>query len=232
MLRLLALTAALLLAVPAASAADGPYPARITYAIYRGGQQIGQHIITFEHKGSIKVVTVDCEAEVKALGVTAYRYIHRGREEWDGDQLRALRTTTDDNGQRFTVAAEQRDGKLVVESTTPAPASTAALADQGYRGPDVSRQVLPGSLLPTSGWNFGQVKQSTLLNAQTGKVAHVQVTPAGQETVQMPSGGVATTRYRYSGDLKMEQWFDDKGRWIKGTFTAFDGSPIEYILQQ
>lgn len=232
MLRLLALTAALFLAAPVAFAADGPYPSRITYAIYRGGQQIGQHTITFANKGSTKVVTVDCEAEVKALGVTAYRFSHHSREEWDGDQLQSLRAKTDDNGQLFTVAAERRDGKLVVERTAPAATPTAALADQGYRRPDVSRQVVPGDLLTTNGWNFGQVKQTSLLNTQTGKVSQVQVTPAGQETVQMPSGSVSTTRYRYTGDLKMDQWFDDKGRWIKGTFTAFDGSPIEYILQQ
>ena len=30
----------------------------------------------------------------------------------------------------------------------------------------------------------------------------------------------------------MEQWFDDKGRWVKGVFAAFDGSMIEYILQE
>ena len=232
MLRLLALTVALLLAGPVAFAADAPYPSRITYAIYRDGQQIGRHVVTFDHKGPLKVVTVDCQVEVKALGVAAYRYSPRGREEWNGDQLQSLQAQTDDNGRRFTVTAERRDGALVVERTAPAPTPTAALADQGYRGPDVSRQVLPGNLLPTSGWNFGQVKQTALLNTENGKVAQIQVTPAGQETVQTPSGSVATTRYRYTGDLHMEQWFDSAGRWIKGTFSAFDGSTIEYILQE
>jgi Family of unknown function (DUF6134) len=232
MLRQLALSVALLSAAPLAFAADGPYPPQINYAIYRQGQQIGRHTVTFEHKGPVKIVKGDCEVEVRALGVAAYRYSYRSQEEWNGDQLQSLRATTDDNGKRFTVAAERREGSLVVERTASAPAPTAALADQGYQGPDVSHQVLPGSLLPTSGWNFGQVKQNTLLNTENGKVAHVQVTPAGRETVQMPSGSVLATRYRYTGDLQMDQWFDDKGRWVKGTFTAFDGSTIEYILQQ
>jgi hypothetical protein len=232
MLRLLVSTVALLLAGAVAFAADAPYPSRISYAIYRDGQPVGRHIITFAHKGPLKVVTMDCEVEVKTLGVVAYRYSHRSREEWNGDELQSLHATTDDNGQKFTVAADRRDGKLVVERTAPAAAPTAALADQGYRGPDASREVLPGSLLPTSGWNFGQVQQSALLNTQTGKLSHVKVTPTGRETVQMPGGSVSATRYRYTGDLKMDQWFDDKGRWIKGAFKAFDGSTIEYILQE
>lgn len=230
MLRLLAVTVALLLAGPVAFAAD-PYPSRITYAISREGQPIGRYVVTFEHKGPLKVATVDCQVEVKTLGVAAYRYSHRGREEWNGDELQSLKAQTDDNGKKFTVAAERRGSDLVVERTAPAAVATAA-ADQGYQGPDVSRQVLPGNLLPTNGWNFGQVKQTALLNTENGKVAHVQVTQNGQEMVRMPSGSVETTRYRYTGDLKMEQWFDSKGRWIKGTFTAFDGSTIEYILQE
>lgn len=232
MLRSFATMIILLVTAPAAIAADAPYPSRISYSISRGGQQVGQHTVTFERKGPIMIVTAACAVEVRAMGVAAYRYNFRSREEWHGDQLQSLRATTDDNGKRFTVAAERREESLVVERTAPAPAPTAALADQGYQGPDVSRQVLPGSLLPTSGWNMGQVKQTTLLNTESGKVAHVQVTPAGRETVQMPSGSVAATRYRYTGDLQMDQWFDDTGRWVKGTFTAFDGSTIEYILQQ
>jgi hypothetical protein len=232
MLRLLILTVALLLTVPVAFAADAPYPSRISYAIYRDGQPVGRHTVTFEHKGPLKIVTMACDIEVKALGVVAYRFSHRSREEWNGDELQSLHATTDDNGQKFTVAAVRHDGKLAVERTAPAAAPTAALSDQGYRGPDTSRQVLPGNLLPTSGWNFQQAQQTELLNTQTGKIAHIKVTEAGRETVQMPGGSVAATRYRYTGDLTMDQWFDDKGRWIKGTFKAFDGSTIEYILQE
>jgi hypothetical protein len=232
MLRLLISTVALLLTVPVAFAADAPYPSRISYAIYRDGQPVGRHTVTFEHKGPLQVVTMACDIEVKTLGVIAYRFSHRSREEWNGDELQSLHATTDDNGQKFTVSAERRDGKLAVERTAPATAPTAALADQGYRGPDTSREMLSGSLLPTSGWNFKQVQQSSLLNTQTGKLSHVQVTPAGRESVQMPGGSVSATRYRYTGDLKMDQWFDDKGRWIKGAFKAFDGSTIEYILQE
>jgi hypothetical protein len=233
MFRQLATTIVLLGAGPvAALAADVPYAAQTTYGVYRGGHQIGRHTITFQQKGPVKVVTLDCDIDVKTLGVTAYRYVYRGREEWDGDQLQALQASTDDNGQRFTVSAERRGPSLVVERTAPAKVSTAALMDQGYRGPDVGRETLPAAILPTSQWNVRQVQQSSLLNTQFGTVSRVQISPAGRETVQTGNGSVTATRYRYSGDLRMDQWFDDRGRWVKGAFTAFDGSTIEYILQE
>lgn len=231
MLRLMA-TTAVLLAVGPVLAAEPVYPSKVTYGIWREGNRVGQHTVTFEQKGTAKVVTFDCQVEVRALGVSAYRYSHHGREEWNGDQLLSLHTKTDDNGQRFTVAAERRGEALVVERSSPAPVPTAALADQGYRGPDIQRETLPAGLLPSSGWNIGQVHQNALLNSQYGTLARVQVAKTGRETVQMPSGSVSATRYRYTGDLRMDQWFDDRGRWVKGTFTAFDGSTIEYILQE
>jgi hypothetical protein len=233
MLRQLATTIALLGAAPvAALAADVPYAPQTTYGVYRGGTQIGRHTITFQQKGPAKVVTFDCEIDVKTLGVTSYRYVYRGREEWDGEQLQALQASTDDNGQRFTVSAERRGSNLVVERTAPAKVATAALMDQGYRGPDVGREALPADIMPTSQWNVRQVQQSRLLNTQYGTVSRVQVSPAGRETVQIGKSSVTATRYRYTGDLRMDQWFDDRGRWVKGAFTAFDGSTIEYILQE
>lgn len=232
MLRLLPTTAVLLAVGGAALAADLPYPSQVRYAIYRGGNVIGQHTIKFDHKGPLQIVTIDCEIDVRALGVSAYRYVHRGREEWNGGQLQSMRASTDDNGQRFSVTAEHRGGSLMVERTTPAKTSTAAVADLGYQGPDVSREAVPAGLMPTSQWNFRQVQQTALLNTQLGTVAQVQVTPAGRETVRTGGGTISATRYRYTGDLRMDQWFDDRGRWVKGTFSAFDGSTIEYILQQ
>lgn len=231
-LRLLMATSVLLAGWASAHAADSPYGPQASYAIYRGGVQIGHHTITFKTAGALQVVTSACEIDVKALGVSAYRYVHHNREEWAGDQLQALRTSTDDNGQKFTVSAERRGGGLLVERTAAAKVATAALMDQGYRGPDVGRQAVPAGIMPTSQWNVRQVQQTSLLNTQLGTLAEVQVSPLGREIVRLANGSVTAMRYRYTGDLRMEQWFDGRGRWVKGTFAAFDGSTIEYILQE
>jgi len=231
-LRLTTASAFTLAGWASALAADSPYGAQASYAIYRGGAQIGRHIITFRNDGAQQIVTSACDIEVKALGVSAYRYVHRNREQWSGDQLQSLRTSTDDNGQKFTVSAEQRGGGLLVERTAVAKTAAAALADQGYRVPDVNRQAMPAGIIPTSQWNLRQVQQTSLLNTQYGTVAEVQISQVGREIVRMANSSVTAMRYRYTGDLRMEQWFDDRGRWVKGTFAAFDGSTIEYILQE
>jgi hypothetical protein len=231
MLRQVAVSIALLTTVPAAFAADDPYPPVVTFAVFRNGENVGRHTLTFENKGANRVVIIDADIAVRALGLVAYRYTHHALEVWSGDQLQSLQATTDDNGRRFTVSAQRVGASLKVEHTTPGPVTT-AMAYDGFQAPDVSRETLPASLLPTSQWNMRQVKQSTLLNTQYGTPSRVRIVPAGRETVTTAKGSIAANRFVYSGDLHMDQWFDDRGRWVKGTFVAFDGSTIEYILQE
>jgi hypothetical protein len=42
------------------------------------------------------------------------------------------------------------------------------------------------------------------------------------------NGPVTATRYRYSGELETEAWYDDAGRRVKLRFKGRDGTPIAY----
>ena len=81
-------------------------------------------------------------------------------------------------------------------------------------------------------WMAPQVKQSVLLNTQYGTPSKVKIVDLGRETIKTSSRSIQATHYRYSGDITLDQWFDDRGRWVKAAFKAFDGSEIEYILQE
>ena len=121
----------------------------------------------------------------------------------------------------------------MVERVTPQQTASAAVADQGLQAPEISRELFPDAILPTSNWNSMQVKQSVLLNTQYGTRSHVKIVPIGLEAVRTASGHtVEAMRYQYTGDLRMDQWFDDRGRWVKASFNAFEGSTIEYVLQE
>src|SRR5262245_3479534 len=218
----------------AASAAnDFPYGQSLAFTVYRNGKEIGHHTISFRQDGGKRLVNVSVDLSVKALGVTAYRYLHTAQEIWNGGTFQALDSRTDDNGMKYVVHV-QRDSKgLVVDRQVTPPLMPAAANDQGLQRAENSRVTQPSSMLPTSNWNFGQIGQSVLLNTQYGTPSHTQITPMGRESIKTASGAtLPATRYRYTGDLRMDQWFDDRGRWVKASFPAFDGSTIEYILQE
>jgi hypothetical protein len=210
------IAAVLLLICGAATAADGqdlPYGPNLTFAVYRNGEPIGRHTLAFQRNGRDLTVSTSIDFAVKLLGFTAYRYSHRAQEVWSGDAFQSISAQTDDNGTKYSVRASRTPGGIDVQRSS-------------------GREVMPAGTLPTSHWNVRQIGQSNLLNTQNGEQARVQVTPVGREKVKTASGWIDATRYHYSGDVTKDQWFDDRGRWVKTTFKASDGSTIEYILQE
>ena len=210
---ILSLLAAVAGAVPA-RASELPYGPTLTFAAWRNGERIGTHTLRFERDGARLTVSTTIDLAVKFLGFTAYRYQHRAREVWNGDALMLLASETNDNGRSHAVRAERDGGVLLVRGDAAAP------------------RQMPPQILPSSHWNSRQVGESTLLNTQTGEEARVTVSRVGREAVKTANGSVQATRYRYAGDVSMEQWFDDRGRWVKTAFTASDGSTVEYVLQE
>lgn len=198
----------------ASAAATGPLPygPSLSFVAYRNGEPIGRHTVTFERDGGQLKVTTSIDLAVKFVGFTAYRYTHRAQEIWSGDSLVSLVSQTDDNGTKHNVKATREANDIAVTH-------------------DGARTVLPPRILPSSHWNIEQVRQSILLNTQKGTEARVKVTPGARELIKTASGTIPATRYSYAGDVVMEQWFDDHGRWVKTSFKASDGSTIEYILQ-
>jgi len=229
---LLASVLAVLTGAVTAAADEFPYGSTHSFNVYRNGQQIGTHTLAFQNNGDQKAVTTAIDFSVKAMGMTVYRYVHRGNEVWKGSTLQSIDTKTDDNGKQFAMRGQQDAKGLTVERKGTDTAFGTAANDQGLKREETVRETLPAGVMPSTHWNLNQVKQSILLNTQYGTPSKVKIVDLGKETIKTSSKSIQATHYRYSGDITLDQWFDDKGRWVKAAFKAFDGSEIEYILQE
>src|SRR3546814_1968732 len=68
--------------------------------------------MTFSRRGDDSVVEVAIDIAVDVLGITVFRFTHRAEEVWRGGQLWSLVSDTDDDGTRWRVQAERRNGML------------------------------------------------------------------------------------------------------------------------
>ena len=169
---------------------------------------------------------------VRLVGVVVYRYRHRATEIWSGDQFEAVASESDDNGDKYAVKTTREGANLVVQRREPQSFFKTSGGDEALEQQRWIREVHPAHLLPSTHWNIAQTRQQALLNTQTGKIIRTSVQEVGRETVRTATSAPAATHFAYSGEITMDQWFDDAGRWVKSTFkAATDGSTIEYILQ-
>jgi hypothetical protein len=226
---------ALLLVAGGAAADDTAAlaPQSLTFSASRNGQALGTHTVRLANEGGRLKVVNNIDLALRAINVTVYRYNHSSTELWQGGRLQSLNSRTDDNGTIHKVVVSRQGDALHVDREERKPMINAASLEQLLPAEVRSaRETQPGNLLPTALWHPRIVAQSTLLNMQHGRLSQIQVAKLGRDTVRTSSRSVEATRYRYTGDLRFDHWFDDRGRWVKAVFTAPDGSLIDYTLQE
>lgn len=199
-----------LVAGPAAWA-SAALPDDIDFKVYRDGEEIGHHRVTFSSSGNDIVANVDIELSVRFAGIRVFHYKHDSREIWRDGTLAAIDSVTNNDGEDMSLTL-RRDGEaLSIDGTK-------------YQG------AAAATLVPTSYWFKDTIKQSQIIDSQNGRIFPVVIRQIGRETVEAGGMTVAATRYTLQEQLTMNLWYDDQGRWVKTSFES-DGSLIDYVLQ-
>lgn len=190
------------LAVCVAGALPAAATESIAFSVVRDGTPIGTHRIDIARTGSEIRVEVAIDLLVKIAFVPVYRYTHRNREIWRDGRLQSIDTTTDDNGTPLFVRGRVAGNGVRVESSS-------------------GTFVAPADVIPTSYWARETVARDRLLDSQNGRLLAVSVVP------ETAAGGGPGTKYRVTGDLAIELWYDARDRLRR---LAFDlrGARFEY----
>lgn len=185
------------------------YGDRISFTVLRNGGEVGTHEVRFKRKSGNLVVTSQFDLRVRALVIDLYKYNYTSVARWSDGVMVQLNTDVYDNGEKSRVEA-RGNGKALAVAT------------------NAGQSRIKGPILPTTHWNPGVLSSSRVLNTITGQVNNVRIAAVGKERVETERGTAMATKYRYSGDLQTEAWYDTKGRWVKLRFKAEDGSTIEF----
>ncbi len=201
------------LLLPAAARAAPPPPPgdRLGFDILRKGSPLGHHVLTFATAGNRLTVKVEVSLLYKLLGITLFHYSHHCTEVWDGGEVVALDSRTDDNGMPRQLTARRGAGGLVVEATgTP-------------------RYTAPANALPATHWNQHEL-DGPWINTENGKLLRPHVAPAGTETIPAAGGrSLNARRFDLSGEVQMVMWYDRIG-WAGLSFDR-GGATIRYERQ-
>ena len=176
------------------------------------GQPIGEHRFTSNASGDDRQVSSDASFVVKMLGLTVYRYRHQAIEQWRGNCLTGLASSTEENGKTTRVrAAAEGTAALQAADTT---------------------QALVGCVMSFAYWNPAVLTQTRLFNAQTGRAETVQVKPQGSDTVEVRGVPVTAARWRITGTAQpIDLWYAADGEWIGLDSTVSTSRRLSYRLK-
>lgn len=195
--------------VQAIAAAYGPIT---RYGIFRKGDRIGTHSVAFEADGSTLEVRIDSSIRVTLLRIPVFRFEYTAGERWVDNALEQATAEVVENGDASRVSL-----------TSDGDSSLIGLAD--------GERSVPRLAVASNHWHRGVLAESRVWNTLTGEASDITIEDVGRG--ELPGATpLAYTRYRYSGDIEAESWYDDDGRWVGLAFTGEDGSLIEYRLER
>jgi len=211
------ITRRLLLAGAAAIGTSGaraalpvPSTSTLSFRLMRHGSSIGMHSMTFRRSDDLLTVDISVDVLVKFGPIPLVRYTHHNQERWQRDRLIGFDSRTDRNGTPMYVHARWTGSGLAVEGS----------GTQPYTAPE--------NALATTHWN-ARMLRGPMIGTQDGSLMHPVVSIQPEEPVRLASGqSLPAHRYRLSGDLDVELWYDAGNTWAGMRFIADDGSVITY----
>lgn len=182
------------------------------FAVYLGNSRVGYHRFRLERDDERRQLFSEAVFEVKLLFLTLYRYRHENTETWNGECLERIESRTNDNGKKFSVRGSQRSDAFEVKAT--------GLSDE-----------VPGCVKTFAYWNPDFLRDSVLMNPQTGEVLPVVFEPLGAVPFEVRGREVEARRYRLRADgMDLELWYSQDDEWLGLRSTTEDGRTLQYRL--
>jgi hypothetical protein len=179
------------------------------------GKLIGAHRFEIRRgdDGSESVLS-DARFDVKFLGITAYRYRHQAREQWQDGCLTQLEASTSDNGKALVVRGARGQDGFQLERPAGAAKRVACVAAYPYW----DRQRL--------------LRQRELLNPQTGQFDAVTFEDLGEEAIDVQGRISTARRHRLRGPgHSIDLWYAADGQWLQLVTQARGERELRYRLR-
>jgi hypothetical protein len=205
----------LLIAGLSGARAAVPVGGVLDFAIVRNGKEIGTHVYRFREAQEGLQVDVQTRIQFKLGFVTVHRFNHDSHETWKDGRLIAFSSASNEKNivkgrAKFQVAVLKDEGDLDVHA-----------AKQEWRA--------PADAIPASLWNRKFGDSNTLIDTVDGAKLAIEVEALGRDVISVNGRQVAAVRYRLSGDLQRDLWYDMDDVLVQVRFTAEDGSEVRYI---
>jgi hypothetical protein len=182
------------------------------FTVYLDDQEIGYHNFSLVQKENHKEIYSNASFDVKFLFFNAYSYRHDNVEQWNGQCLKSINAVTDDNGELYNVSGKIANNAFVVNTAEKESSYLPCVQTFAYWDPDF-------------------LKETALLNSQTGEMVEVDSELIGKETLKHNGKDITARHYRLKGDdLQIDLWYSDDDQWLALESLTENGSIVRYTM--
>ena len=161
------------------------------FDVLADGIGVGTYSVTVEQTGDGGVAKSDMKVGV--LGIGAYR--QHEEETWKGGCLASIASRTEEHGRVTTLAGAQNGKTFRIDGDRPG--------------------ELQGCVMSFAYWNPDVLKQSHLVNVQTGAWTPVSIRQVGNETMDVGGRSVQAVRHAIETENNtIEVWHSLEGEWL------------------
>lgn len=193
--------AGLLVLVPGTSMVAAAETESRDFSVLVDGKPAGAYHVTVQKRpdGSA-VMSGRADVQVKRLGFTVYSYHYQGSEIWKDGKLLRLESQCNDDGKKFTVRAAAANNGLRVKVNG-------------------QERTAAADVWTTTYWSVPNArchnKKVPLLDSDTGRDIHATLEYLGGTSIKVLGQMKNCRHYRLSGDVKVEVWYDERGRLVR-----------------
>lgn len=173
---------------------------------------IGEHRYSLESDGKYLKLNSDASFDYRVLFFSVFRYVHHDVEYWKDDCLNKLSSNTRTNGKHEEVKARRVDDQLHVE----------------HAG---EQDDYAGCVKSFAYWNPDFLKETHLLNSQTGEYMPVSIKKVAKEFITVKGMSELADRYHIQGhNLSIDLWYVND-EWVALQATTAGGRLLRYELK-
>lgn len=195
-----------------AASASGDAGRSWQFSVLLDDSPIGYHRFELSSRESGLEVRSEASFDVRILFINAFRYRHSNRELWDGECLRVIESSTQQNGEEFAVSGARLADGMAIEAN--------GRSDR-----------LDGCVMTFAYWNPRFLEQPRLLDPQSGEYLPVEVKPLGREELTVRGESVMASAYQVKArDLDITVYYSEDDEWLGLQSIAKGGRIIRYVL--
>ncbi len=181
----------------------------LNFQVLKDGEPIGYEKVEITPTATGRTVTVETLTDVRVLFLR-FHYDHQRTEQWVGDELLTVETTTNDDGTHYTWQASYEQDCYTL----------------GGKG--VGKRDACDAAWPLTLWQESVTAKTDLYSVINAEPYAVQTKKVGEETVMIENRETPAIHYVMSGDVERDLWYGTDGKLLKTSFKR-KGYDIDFI---